>query len=70
MRDASVSPGASAVPPALLAGLTVRLPLDVASASAPREASQNDPFLGRTLDGKYRIEQRIGRGGSDRKSVV
>jgi serine/threonine-protein kinase len=64
MRDASVSPGASAVPPALLAGLTVRLPLDVASASAPREASQNDPFLGRTLDGKYRIEQRIGRGGS------
>ncbi len=64
MRDASVSPGASAVPPALLAGLTMRLPLDVASDSAPREASQNDPFLGRTLDSKYRIEQRIGRGGS------
>ncbi len=64
MRDASVSHGASAVPPALLAGLTMRLPLDVASAPAPREASQNDPFLGRTLDSKYRIEQRIGRGGS------
>ncbi len=64
MRDASVSHGASAVPPALLAGLTMRLPLDVASVSAPREVSQNDPFLGRTLDSKYRIEQRIGRGGS------
>jgi len=64
MRDASVPHGASAVPPALLAGLTMRLPLDVASDPAPREASQNDPFLGRTLDGKYRIEQRIGRGGS------
>lgn len=64
MRDASVPHGASAVPPALLAGLTMRLPLDVTSDPAPREASQNDPFLGRTLDGKYRIEQRIGRGGS------
>jgi serine/threonine protein kinase len=64
MRDASVPHGASAVPPALLAGLTIRLPLDVASDAAPREAAQNDPFLGRTLDGKYRIEQRIGRGGS------
>ncbi|WP_058866882.1 serine/threonine-protein kinase [Chloracidobacterium thermophilum] len=64
MRDASASRGASAVPPALLAGLTMRLPLDVTSDTAPREASQNDPFLGRTLDGKYRIEQRIGRGGS------
>ncbi len=64
MRDASVPHGASAVPPALLAGLTMRLPLDVASDPASREASQNDPFLGRTLDSKYRIEQRIGRGGS------
>ncbi len=64
MRDASVPHGASAVPPALLAGLTMRLPLDVASDPAPREASQHDPFLGRTLDSKYRIEQRIGRGGS------
>lgn len=64
MRDASVSHGASSVPPALLAGLTMRLPLDVTATSAPREATQTDPFLGRTLDGKYRIEQRIGRGGS------
>lgn len=64
MRDAPVSNGASSVPPALLAGLTMRLPLDIASEPAPLPPSQNDPFVGRTLDGKYRIERRIGRGGS------
>ncbi|OYT70192.1 MAG: hypothetical protein CFK52_11725 [Chloracidobacterium sp. CP2_5A] len=65
MRDASVSNGASSVPPALLAGLTMRLPLSPASDEAmPAGAAQADPFIGRALDGKYRIERRIGRGGS------
>ncbi len=63
MRDASVSNGAASVPPALLAGLTMRLPLDIA-AEHTLPPAQNDPLIGRTLDGKYRIERRIGRGGS------
>ncbi|MFQ3582475.1 protein kinase [Chloracidobacterium validum] len=64
MRDASVSSGASSVPPALLAGLTMHLPLNMAPEPSPVSPSQSDPFVGRTLDGKYSIERRIGRGGS------
>lgn len=54
MSEFSASdPGLSAVPPALLAGMTMNL-----------DTPHTDPFVGRTIDGKYTIEQRIGRGGS------
>lgn len=54
MSEISASESAlSAVPPALLAGMTMNL-----------DTPHTDPFIGRTIDGKYTIEQRIGRGGS------
>jgi len=39
------------------------LPLDVAGGTTPPVPARQDPYLGKTIDGRYNVEQLLGEGG-------